>query len=57
MYQRKTKDVYVVQGYYGIYWEDLTEEETRKEGREQLKCYNENEQGIAHRLYKKRVAI
>jgi len=57
MYQRKTKDIWIIQGYYGIFWEDLTIEETRKEAREQLKCYNENEPGIAHRIVKTREKI
>ncbi len=37
---------FILQGYYdGHGWEDLTSEETRKEAREQLKCYQENEGG------------
>jgi hypothetical protein len=54
MYKRKTKDVYIIQGWYSAYgWEDLTEEETWKGARGQLKCYNENEP-LPHRIVKRR---
>ncbi|MEI6296188.1 MAG: hypothetical protein WCO84_00900 [bacterium] len=59
MYKRKTKDEWEIQGYYeNIYgWERVTTEETRKEAREMLKCYNENEKNVAHRIIKKRVRL
>jgi hypothetical protein len=57
MYQRKTRDVYEIQGDYGYGWEYLCEEETRKDAREQLKCYNENEPQYEHRIKKRRVRI
>lgn len=55
MYERKTYDEWQVQGFYGGVWELLTCESTRQEAREQLKCYNENELGIPHRVVKKRI--
>lgn len=54
---RKTVDEFVIQGHYSCGWEDLTTEETRREGRAQLRCYDENERGVAHRLIKRRVRI
>ena len=45
MYQRKTKDTHVLQGNYGQGWEDLTAEDTKKEIRQRLKEYQENEGG------------
>lgn len=58
-YKRKTKDVYEIQGYYGHGhgWETLTTEDTRKEAREMLRCYNENEPQYPHRIKTKRVKI
>ena len=56
MYIRKTKDIYIIQGNYQSYgWEDLTIEETYKEAKIQLKCYNENEANYPHRIIKRRV--
>lgn len=55
MYERKTYDEWQVQGFYDGAWEILTYENTRQEAREQLKCYNENERGIPHRVVKKRI--
>ena len=34
MYQRKTKDVWELQGDYGCGWEYILEEDTRPEARE-----------------------
>lgn len=58
-YERKTKDVYEIQGYYGIEngWEYLCEEETYTAARATLKLYNENEMDIQHRIKKRRVNI
>lgn len=49
-YQRKTKDVWEVQGFYYGEWECLTTEETRSEAIAQKKCYDENERGFPHRI-------
>lgn len=53
-YQRKTKDVWEVQGFYYGEWERLTTEETRSEAAAQKKCYDENERGVPHRIKKVR---
>ena len=55
MYKRKTTDEYEIQGYYSYGWECATTEESRLAARIQLKCYNENEPGVSHRIVKKRV--
>jgi hypothetical protein len=48
---------YHVQGYYDSMFgmETITIEDSLKAAREQLKCYNENEPGTAHRIVKKAV--
>lgn len=56
MYIRKTKDEYEIQGHYGQGWEMVTTEETWREAKNQLKCYNENEP-YPHRIKKKRVYL
>ncbi len=57
--QRKTQDVWVVQGNYGYGhgWEDLTAEETYREARQRLREYNENEPQSPHRLKLRREKI
>lgn len=59
MYQRKTKDEYHIEGQYGdsYGWEMVTIEETYPEAKNMLKCYNENEPNIPHRIVKRRVPI
>jgi len=52
-YQRKTTDEYVLQINYGHGFEDVTCETTRKEIRERLKEYEENEPGYNRRIVKK----
>ena len=56
-YLRKTRDEYEVEGHYGYGWECVCTEETRKEARERLKEYLDNEPQYAHRLRKRRVRI
>ena len=53
--ERTTKDVYVVQGNYGQGWEDVFESEDRKDAKDRLKEYNENEKEYSHRLITRRV--
>ena len=48
--QRKTRDVWDVQGNYGQGWETVTAEDTFKEARARLKEYRENEPQYAHRI-------
>ena len=43
MYERKTVDVWVVQGDYGQGWEDLTESYDRNEAKTDAKKYREND--------------
>ena len=59
MYIRKTKDEYEIQGNYGSQygWERVTTEETWKDAKRQLKCYNDNEPDFPHRIVKKRIKI
>jgi hypothetical protein len=57
MYKRKTVDEWEIQGLYSGQWETVTTEESRKDAKEQLKCYRENEPGTAFRSVKKRVKI
>jgi hypothetical protein len=56
-YQRKTRDVFTVQGFYFGTWEDETSENTRREAIERLKEYRENMPEYAHRLIKTREKI
>lgn len=51
--QNKYRYLFVVQGFYGYGWEDLTQSENRTEARDNLKDYRENEPG-PHRLIKRR---
>jgi len=53
-YQRKTRDVWDVQGFYYRTWERLTTEETKSEAIAQKKCYDDNERGVSHRIKKVR---
>lgn len=53
---RKTRDEFTVQGNYGHGWEDLTSEDSRKEGRARLREYRENE-NYPFRLICRRVRI
>lgn len=57
--QRKTRDEWTIQGNYGYGhgWEDLCSEDNRKEARERLKEYRDNEPGTPHRIEKRRVRI
>lgn len=54
MYIRKTRDIFIVEGFYCGNWEEETGETTRKEGIARLKEYRENMPEYAHRLIKKR---
>jgi hypothetical protein len=56
-YKRLTEDEYTVQSNNGYGWEDVTSETTRKEAKERLKEYRENEPQYSHRLIKRHVKI
>ncbi len=57
MYERKTKDVWEIQGNYGCGWEYICEEESRADAKAQLRCYDKNEPQYPHRIKKRRVKI
>jgi hypothetical protein len=57
MYIRKTEDEFEILGYYAQGWELVTTETNRKDARDQLKCYRENEPGVPFKFVKKRVPI
>lgn len=48
--------LFVVQGYYDQFygWEDLTQSEDKKEVRDNLREYNENETDYPHRMIERR---
>ena len=58
-YIRNTRDEYDIQGNYGggHGFECVTSESTRKEARERLKEYRENEKGVPFRIVKRRVKL
>lgn len=55
-YQRKTKDVYIIQGNYGHGWEDENTEDTRADGKRSLQEYRSNGPGL-YRMVKRREKI
>lgn len=56
-YQRRTEDIYNIMGNYGQGYEVVTAETTRQAAKDQLKCYRDNEPGIAFKIVKKREKI
>ena len=50
----KYEYLFVIQGYYGQGWEDLTASENWKEARSDLKAYRENEIRYPHRMIQRR---
>jgi hypothetical protein len=48
--------LFVVQGHYGCGWEDVCASEVRREARENLKEYRDNETQYPHRMIKRREA-
>jgi hypothetical protein len=55
----KTRPIWIVQGNYGYGqgWEDVTAEEDRKEARDRIREYRENERGVPFRLIRRREKI
>lgn len=51
--QNKYLYLFVVQGFYSYGWEDLTQSESLKEARADLKAYRDNEPG-AFRIIQRR---
>lgn len=57
-YQRKTEDEYQVHGLYNGQWEEVTCADNRKEARQLLKDYRDNDViSAGFKLIKKRVPI
>lgn len=56
-YTRKTKDEWVVQGYYENQWCDLTYHDTYKSAVSDFLDYAMNEPQIAFRIHKRRISI
>ena len=54
MYQRKTKDIWVIEGNYGYGWDYLCCYENRAEAKADFRAYRENEPQYSHRIKKKR---
>lgn len=52
--KNKYQYLYVLQGYYSGWWEDLTESENYKEVKQNKKEYQENERGC-YRIIQRRV--
>ena len=59
MYIRKTRDEWIIQSYYdSTYgWEDTCAYDNRKDAREDLKAYRDNQPEYQHRIIKERVKI
>jgi len=55
-YQRKTSDEYQIHGDYGQGFEEVTAATTRKEAKQLIKEYRENEP-YAFKIIKKRVKL
>jgi hypothetical protein len=58
-YQRKTRDEFIVEGYFSdeYEWEEVTAEDTKKEIRERLKEYRANDPKHDYRWRVRRVRI
>ena len=56
-YIRKTRDLFIVEGFYCGAWELETAEPTRREAIERLKEYRANMPEYLHRLIKTREKI
>lgn len=56
IYQRKTTDLFIIEGFYSGKWEEETAETTRREGIDRLKEYRANMPEYTHRLIKRREA-
>lgn len=54
-YERKTHDVWEIHGNYGHGVEYICTAENRSDAKRLLREYDKNEQGISHKIIKKRV--
>ena len=57
MYQRKTKDEYVLLGNYGYGYDEILTEESREEIRKQYKTYVENDPKTSYKIVKHRIKL
>lgn len=55
-YQRKTVDEFQVQQWTAQGWEEVTAEDSRRDAREQARCYRENQPEYPVRVVCKRVS-
>lgn len=56
-YQRKTTDVYEIEGYYGQGFECVNTETTFAAAKKSVREYRQNEKGTAFRITKKRIKV
>ncbi len=56
-YQRKTRDEFIVEGYFERQWEEVTAEDTKKEILARLKEYRANDPQHQYRWRVRRVKI
>ena len=56
-YTRKTYDEWQIQGLYYGQWEEVCAEDNRKDARQRLKEYQENETGTHFQIKKVRIKI
>lgn len=56
-YQRKTADVYDIEGDYGHGFECVNTETTFSTAKKSVREYRQNEKGIAFRITKKRIKV
>ncbi len=56
-YQRKTTDIYDIEGDYGQGFECVNTETTWLKAKKSVREYRQNEKGIAFRITKKRIKV
>jgi len=56
-YQRKTRDVFSVEGYYSMGWETVCSYDTRSDARQGMEEYWDNEKGTMFRIVMSREKI
>ena len=54
-HERKTVDVWEIQGNYGYGWDMLCYEDSLKDAKAQLRCYIQNEPRADHRIKHRRI--
>jgi len=56
-YQRKTTDIYAIEGDYGQGFECVNTETTFAAAKKSVREYRQNEKGTAFRITKKRIKV